>query len=190
MTDKVVFGGIAQVPTAPVITFGSRHGPSPIFQRGGLTAPASVTSNPFAANEMFGFPFIITALTNVAKGFWVNGSAAGGNFSTAIYNADFVKVVESASTGGSGASVPQSVAMAAKLGPGLYYCVLSHNSATNNRVFAWTLATTGLGYYKAMGVWKQASITVGSLPATATPAAYTNASFPLYGLITRTVFDV
>lgn len=192
MTDRHVRGGASFMPTAPVIIFCGRHGPTPGLTRlSGLSTPANVTSNPFAANEVHAFPFLLTApMTTIYKGFWVNGTSAGSNSSMAIYDADFRKIVETASTGGTGASQPQIVTMSAKLPPGLYYAALAHSSATNSRFFAWTLGTLGDDFYKMAGCWKQASITVGSLPATATPAAITSVSFPAFGLITRTSFDV
>jgi hypothetical protein len=140
---------------------------------------------------MLAFPFVLDVATSVNKMFWNNGSSVGGNYSTAIYDADFALLAQTASTAGAGsASVPQVVTLAARLGPGLYYAVLAHDSATTNRLMRWSIATLGAGYWKMAGCWRQASITLGALPATATPVACNNIAFPVFGLITRTVFDL
>jgi hypothetical protein len=184
---------VANLPTEMVITIASRTGAGGAMVRIGPGAPASGAS-PFTANDMLGFAFRLTApSTPIYKGFWLNGSAAGGNTAVAIYDAAFTKLVQTASTAGSGNSVPQSVAWSGgtiKLGPGLYYAVLAHDSATTNRFFRWSIATTGAAYWKALGCFRQASITVGSLPATATPVVCNNVAFPVFGLITRSGFDV
>lgn len=186
MTDKTVRGGTAWMPTFPVIMPASECALGSYVERAGGEATSG--ANPFAANEMIAFPFRLTApVTPVNKGFWLNGSSAGSNYSMAIYNADYVRVVQSASTGGSGANVPQAVSLTAKLSPGLYYCALASDAATTNRLFR---VASNAPTWKVLGCWKQASITVGSLPSTATPVAYTATTMPIYGLITRTVFDV
>lgn len=190
MTDRAVRGGVAALPTSPIITPISRHSLGGALVKAGAGTVAS-GANPFASNEMLAFPFVLTApITTVNKVFWLNGSAAGGNLSAAIYNADFTLLVQIASTGGASNSVPQVVSLAAKLAPGLYYAALASDNGTTNRLGRWSLATTGAGFWKMAGCWRQASITVGSLPATATPVACSNIAFPLFGLITRTVFDV
>lgn len=186
MTDKSILGGLVRTPTPPVITLASNA----VVDKISIGGTAATGANPFAANEMLAFPFVLTSLTRIEKVFWVNGSSASSNCSIAIYNADYVLLNQTASTAQSGASAPQPIALATKLSPGLYYCALAHDSATTNRLFRWSITTTGAGFWKMMGCWRQASITLGSLPATATPIACNNVGFPLFGLITRTVFDV
>lgn len=179
---------IRDLPPPPVITIASRPAVGPGLGRinSGLAASGA---NPFAIGDMLAFSFVITAPTPIAvvKAFWCNGTAAGGNYATAIYDADFVKIVQSASTGGSGNSVPQSVAMAAKIPAGLYYAALASDSATTQRLFRWSASAP---QWKAFGCWRQASVTLATLPNPATPVACTNVGFPVFGLITRTVFDV
>lgn len=189
MTSLGVTSGAQALLTAPVISPASRHSMTAGMSLVALSTVGSGT-NPFSANEMLAFPFVLNADTSVNKVFWLNGSAASSNCSVAIYNADFVLLGQTASTAQSGASVPQSVSLACKLSPGLYYAALAHDSATTNRLFRWSQATTGVGVWKMAGCWRQASITLGSLPSTATPVAYTSVGFPVFGLITRTVFDV
>lgn len=190
MTDRLVQGGYVPMPTSPVILISGRNAVGGGMRVANMGSPSS-GGNPFAANEMLAFPFVLTApITNVNKGFVLNGSSTGANFSLAIYDADFNMINQTGSTAQSGASVPQSVSLATRLRPGLYYVAMAASDATTGRWFRWSQATVGNHWMKALGCWKQASITVGSLPATATPEALTNIAFPVFGLITRTVFDV
>jgi hypothetical protein len=192
MTERAARGGVAFLPTAPTITLASRHSAGMMTRLANLGVVASgVSPWSAAANDLLAFPFTLTApVTNINKVFWVNGTAAGGNTSIGIYDANYVLLAETASTAGSGNSLPQVVSLPLRLGPGLYYCAIAHNATTTNRFYRWSLATVGNGFLKAMGCWRQASVTVGALPATATPTVCTNIAFPLFGTINRTVFDV
>lgn len=177
------------LPSPPVIMFASRNAAGASIRPQMSVAPGS-GSGPFSvANEVQSFPFVLSApSTSINKGFWLNGSSAGSTSSISIWDADFNKIIESATATGSGNSVPQMVALAVKLPPGLYYCGLAHNSTTTNHFFRWQGSFTG--NWAMMGCWKQGSITVGSLPATATPTAPTAGTWGVFGLTTRTVFDV
>lgn len=192
MTDRSPRTGTIPLPSRPIITM--ERGDHSIGADGlsGLgSASAASGASPFnAANEMVAFPFVLWKPTEIFKGFVYNGSSAGGNFSLAIYDADFNVCAQTASTGGTGASAPQTVSLPAKLAAGSYYVAMAADNNTTNRYFRWTIATVGAGLWKMCGCWRQASITVGSLPSTATPVAYTNVAFPLFGLITRSNFDL
>lgn len=192
MTDRLpryASEGIG-LPTAPLIHLASRHSLGSGLARTG-TATFGSGASPFAANDMLAFPFVLTTRTPIAKLFWWNGTSAGGNTSMAIYDPDFVKLVQTSSTANSGSSVPQAVALTnIRLDPGLYYCAIAHDSATTNRYFRWTITTGGVGMWKFAGCWRQASVTLATLPTTATPVACNNIAFPVCGLITRTVFDL
>jgi hypothetical protein len=195
VTDRNARGGVAFLPTAPTITLASRHaggGGGNMIRLVSPGAPASgVSPWSAAANDLLAFSFTLTApITNVNKVFWINGSAAGGNTSIGIYDADYVLLAQTASTAGSGNSLPQVVSLPLRLGPGLYYCAIAHNATTTNQFQRWSLATTGTAFWKMMGCWRQASVTVGALPATATPTAITNIAFPVFGTINRTGYDV
>lgn len=179
---------VRDLPAPPVITIASRVSVGAALGKFGAPQPASGGS-PFAANDMNAFPFILTAPTKIEKAFWVNGSAAGSNYASAIYDADYNKLIQSASTGGTGNSVPQAVAMAIKLPAGLYYCALATDASVTDRLFRWVLATTGPGFFKMFGCWRQASVTLATLPNPATPVAINLAAYGLHGLITRSVFD-
>jgi hypothetical protein len=185
--------GITPLPSPPVITLGSRLsvGCSFLARTGGTTAAATGAS-PWsdAANCLLAFPFILEAAqTAFYKGFWVNGSSTGGNSEVAIYDGAYNKIISTGSVGNATNSVPQSAAFSSTvtLPPGAYYACMAHDATTTNHFARWTSLKV---YYQMVGCWKQASITLGSLPSTATPADMTNAAFPLFGLITRSVFDV
>lgn len=187
---------LADLPSPFLITFGSRVSPGCMGNRllGSAAGPASGATPNQAANEMDGFVFHLTApFTKIYKAFWFNGATAGGNHSVAIYDEFFRKIAETASTAGAGNSQPQSVAFTPSpiiLGPGTYYAVLS-NSITTSGTFSRWICNSML-FYNYLGCWRQTSITVGSLPATATPARYasTNGGVGHFGLITRSNFDV
>lgn len=146
-----------------------------------------------AANALLAFPFVLERDTTFYKGFWVNGSAAGGNSEVGIWDESYNKLVTTGSVVGSGNSVPQAAAFAAgatpRLPPGRYYAGMAHSATTTGQLFRWS-NTGANALYQAFGCWRQAGITLGSLAATATPGAMTNIGFPLFGLISRSVFDV
>lgn len=190
MTDRVHIP-VAIMPSPYVITMHGRCSAGAAIARTGTTISASGT-NPFNANEQLAFPFQLDCPTTIYKAAWMNGSAAGGNFSVAVYDADFKLLAQTASTAGSGNSVPQVAALTStvKLPPGLYYAALAHDSTTNNRVHRWTVTNVGTLMWNGMGCWREGSVTVGSQPATATPVACTNVGFPHFGLITRSGYDL
>lgn len=185
--------GLRPLPTPPIFTITSRCSLGGAVSRTGAGAAASGVS-PWsdAANCLLVFPFVLEIPTQFFKGFWVNGSAAGGNTEVGIWDEGFNKLVTTGSVLGTGNSVPQSNAFASSvqpiLPPGLFYAGIAHSATTTNQLFRWSVGTAG-NFWQAMGCWKQAGITLGSLAATATPGDMTNAGFPLFGLITRSVFD-
>ncbi len=184
---------IRPLASAPVITLASRHAMGGNVRYAAAGAPASGVS-PWsdAANCLLAFPFTIEAPTTFYKGFWVNGSSAGGNSEVGIWDVNYNKITTTGSQAESGNSVPQAFALAATiiLPPGRYYAGMAHSATTTNQVFRWSVATTGISLWQAMGCWRQSGITLGSLAATATPGDMSNIAFPLFGLITRTFFDV
>jgi hypothetical protein len=177
------------LPVPSVVTAASRIAIGSGLVRIGATNPSSGAS-PFTSGDMLAYPFVLTAMTTIYKGFWVNGTSAGNNAVVAIYDADYNLLVQSAPTGLSGTSAPQAVTMVAKLPAGQYYCVLAHDSGTTNRFFRYSINTIGASMWRSFGCWKQASTTLASLPNPATPAACTNIAFPMFGFITRSNFDV
>lgn len=184
--------GLKPMESPPVITLASRCAFGAQLQ-GWIAAAASSSTSPWsdAANTMLAFPFVVEADTPVNKFFWLNGASVGGNSEVVLYDDAFGKVgTSTGSQAGSGASVPQAFAPsggAFTIPPGLYYCAMAHSATTTGQLYRWPAATAGI--WQAVGCWKQA-VTLGSLPATATPADITNVAMPVFGLITRTVFDV
>lgn len=182
------------MPSPPLITAASRialgHGQAATT----ATAPVSGTS-PWsdAANTLLAFPFMLEVQTTVYKGFAVTGSAAnaGTNFEVGILDSAFNKIVSSGSVSQGGTnSVPVVADLTdTTLPPGLYYAAMSCDNTTTNRWTRWTVATIGTLKWQSLGCWKQASAGPGSFPTTATPADLTNTAFPVFGLITRSVFD-
>lgn len=159
---------------------------------GWQSAPASGTS-PWsdAANCLLAFPFQLEAQTTFYKGFASTGSSAGSNFEVGIWDDAYNKIVTSGSvSGGAVASVPVIADFTdTTLPPGLYYAGMACNATTTNRWTRWSVATTGAAIWQSAGCWRQSGITLGSLAATATPGDMTNVAFPVFGLITRSVFD-
>jgi hypothetical protein len=179
---------VSDLPVPPVITMASRLSIGAGVGRLGST-PVTGTS-PFAANDMLAFPFTLPSLTSIYRGFWINGSTVGNSISMAIYDADYNLLAQTASTGQATISAPQSAVMTAKLSPGLYYCAMAHDSATTNHFVRWSVLTFGAGIWKMLGCWRQASVTLGSLPNPATPVACNNVGFPVCGLLTRSDFNI
>lgn len=182
------------MPSPAVITPMSRVSPvAEIFGRiaDGIGLPATGTS-PWsdAADTVLAFPFILEApQTRIYKGFWLNGSNAGGNSDIAIYDESYNLLTSAGSIAGSGNDAPQIVTLGISpiiLPPGVYYAGMSHSATTTNQVCRWS------GYmsiWQLGGCWKFSDNPPIS-SATATPADLTNNGFPVFGLITRSVFDV
>lgn len=183
--------GLRPWDSPPTITPASRLSIGGAMRMSNPGAPATGAS-PFAGNDILAFPFTLETDTTFYKGFWVNGSSAGGNSEVGIYDEAFNKIVTTGSVAGSGNSAPQAAALTATtaLPSGFYYAIMAHSVSTTNQIQRWSVTTFGTGLWQAAGCWRQASITLGSLPATATPADIANDGFPLFGLITRSAYDV
>lgn len=188
--SRPIGAGFGALQSPPVITLASRCA----WARGAFAAGSAASGiSPWsdAANSILAFPFVIECQTTFYKGFWVNGSAAGGNSEVGIWDDAFNKIVTTGSIVGTGNSVPQAADITdTTLPPGLYYAGMAHNATTTNQLFRWSVATIGIALWMSIGCWKQGGITLGSLGATATPADLSNVAFPVFGLITRSVFDV
>lgn len=175
------------MPSPPVITLASRLA----SYKANVTASSGASPWSDAANTLMAFPFVLEAQTTIYKGFAVTGTSPGSNFEVGILDADYNKIVSSGSvSGGAVASVPVMADFTdVTLPPGLYYAGMSCNATTTGRWFRFSVTTTGIPYFMSIGCWKSANAP-GSFPSTATPADLTNIAFPLFGLITRSVFDV
>jgi hypothetical protein len=165
--------------------------------RSGAATPGSGAFS--AANGIEAFPFMLQAPTTFYKGFWVNGSSAGNESAVALYDADYNLLVETNSTTGTGAAVPQAAAFLSTLTlpPGLYYCALAHETTTANRMGGWSVTTTGAAFWGMAGCWKQTGgITLpaagnpAGFPNPATPTTFSAIRFTNFGAVTRTGFDL
>lgn len=194
--------GTRALASPPIITPVSRCALGGGISRLGFGAAGTGVS-PWsdAANTVLGFPFIVEAPTTIYKGFWVNGSSVGNNSEVCVLaprlgvaGSNTMDILATTgSVGNSGASVPQAAAFsggAITLSPGIYYAGLGANATTTNRYFRWSVATTGAGFWMTFGCWKSNAITLGSLGSTLTQNTLTNVAFPLFGLITRSAYDV
>ncbi len=186
--------GRRNLQSPPTITPASRCAMGGAISRFGVAAAASGVS-PWsdAANTVLAFPFVLESDTTFYKGFWLNGSGTiGGTRDIAIYDENYSLIVGTgAATGATGTNVPQSVAFTATttLAPGRYYAGMGCSVTTTNNQFRWSVATVGTGLWMSAGCWKYADANPIS-DATATPADLTNVAFPVFGLITRSAFDV
>lgn len=186
--------GIRARPSPPTITLSSRLSLGGAISRLGAGAAASGAS-PWsgAANVLLAFPFVLEVQTTIYKGFAVTGASPGSNFEVGVLDAAFAKIVSSGSiSGGAVANIPVMADLTdTTLPPGLYYAGMSCDATTTGRWARWSIATTGAAFWQSYGCWQQASAGPGSFPSpTATPADIANVAFPLFGLITRSVFDV
>jgi hypothetical protein len=149
-------------------------------------AQAGVTvasGNWSSANQGLYVPFWLPWPYPVQRLWWVNGSAAGGNWDIGLYTINLSQIYASGSTAGSGNSVPQFVTPSAPLllAPGRYFFGISHSATTANQATGSTSASATR--LRMLGVTQEASAL--PLPATATPVARTGTMLPLCG-ITRT----
>lgn len=194
MTDRSSRGGVAPWPTHPIITIERAHhsiGAGVGFT--GSSAAASGTSPFSSANDMNAFPFVLHATTPIFKAWTYVGPfpASFKNFSIGIYDADYNLCAQTASTSdGTTGDVPVAATLTTKLSAGLYYAAMAADNTTSGEYYRWSIPTTGALFWKMMGCWKQASVTLGALPNPATPVAYTNIAFPYFGLLTRSNFDL
>lgn len=184
--------GVGPLDSPPLITLGSRLAAGAGLRMLGAGA-ASSGASPWsdAANSVLAFPFVLEKQTTIYKGFGVTGTSPSGNFEVGIFDDAFAKIVSSGSVAaGAVASIPVMADLTdTTLSSGLYYAGMSFDATTTNRWFRWSVATTGTAFWQLLGCFKHASAAPGSFPSTATPADMTNVAFPLFGLITRSVFD-
>lgn len=182
------------MPSPPTITAASRLSLGAAIRGFSASASAGSGASPWsdAANTVLFFPFVLEATTTFYKGFAVTGASPGSNFEVGIVDDAYAKITSSGTiAAGAVASVPVVADFTdVKLPPGLYYAGMSCDATTTGRWTRWSLATIGAAFWAGMGCFKHAAGAPGSFPSTATPADYSNSGFPLFGLITRSVFDV
>lgn len=136
-----------------------------------------------SANLAKYIPFVLPFHYIVKRLFWVNGSAAGGNWSIGLYYWNGTGIYASGSTAASGNSQAQYVTPSSDilLEPNVGYVLgLSHSATTANQAFNNLVSVAA---FKQLGMYQEASAV--PLPTDATFAAIANTGYELAG-ITRT----
>ncbi len=186
--------GLRGMPSPPTITPASRCAIGTTVSRFATTNAPATGISPWsdAADTVLAFPFVLEQTTPFYKVFWLNGSGTiGGTRDIAIYDAAFNFIVGTgAATSATGVNAIQTIALTATttLPPGLYYAGMGCSVTTTNNVIRWSIATIGIALWMAAGCWKTTD--ANPINLNATPADLTNVAFPIFGLITRSGFDV
>lgn len=144
----------------------------------------------FGPNACVYTPIVIPRRMLATAMWWANGSTLSGNTGMGIYTDHPTDhkpdrlLVQTASTAQAGASQMQVADITdTVLVPGVYWLAFtsSVNSSTYQRV-------TGLLSYRANCRMTQASVSPGSMPATATPVSASSEDNWLHGLATHSVY--
>lgn len=135
-----------------------------------------------AANRAIYCPIWLPWPYLVRRLWWVNGSAAGGNWDIGIFSVAGTRLLSSGSVAGSGNSAPQfDSGYDFLLPPGRYFLGLAHDSTTANRVTGH--GSVGPGGLRLGGLLQQDN--AFPLPASMNPSAITATFMPIAGM-TRT----
>lgn len=115
----------------------------------------------------------------VARAFWVNGSAAGGNVDVGAYTKEGTRIFSTGATAATGNNEIQYVDVTDLLLPaGLFYMAIVNDSATTaNRLFGLSNITANPGRMGGLVQMAAAS----PLPSTATFAAWATSGLPIFG---------
>lgn len=136
-----------------------------------------------AASALF-FPVYVPIGCTVKRVFWINGATVNGNTDVGIYNSSYVRQIASTPTAQSGVSAMQIVDVAnTALTAGNYYLAIGTSSATAT----YREIESAAHILRGIGAFAQA---VGTLPATATPAAITgvgSVEIPFFGVELGTI---
>ena len=146
-----------------------------------MTAAASVVW-PTAGLAIF-IPFTVSKIITVKQLFVYNGTVASSSFCVGVYDAFGNRLITSASTSQSTASVVQVCDTTdTNIGPGNYYLALSASTATQS-FFALTMAANIFPGITGMAQMAAAY----PLPSTATFSQIAGNYIPVIGLTTRVV---
>lgn len=139
------------------------------------------------ANSVVYQPVVVPVACVVRRAWWANGATTSGqNISAAIYTSTSTgvpgsKLVETAATAqGTASQVQFADVTDTALGRGLYWIALAVASVSSTTLFRVTMTNASA----AMVKFGEASITVGALPATATPANHGTQGQWLFGFAT------
>jgi hypothetical protein len=129
------------------------------------------------ANLLFAYPVSITEPYRIRRFFIVNGSLTmTGNIDIGVYDEAFVRLVSTGATAQAGAGTLQQIAADYTLNPGRYYIACSPSSGSSS--FHRYVSVGNVG--KTQGCWQQSN--AHPLPATATPATWTNGTMLIFGI--------
>mgnify|MGYP001614663655 CR=1 FL=1 len=149
------------------------------------TAPTNASSAWGTANLALYVPFFVTEPLIVVQMFALNAGAVNGNIDVGIYGSTGTRLVSLAPAAASGANTIQTFNITdTTLQPGLYYMALS-NSGTTHTFLSIIPSADAVDVIRTMGVFVETS--AGTLPATATFAANTQAFIPYFGLTAESV---
>jgi hypothetical protein len=147
-----------------------------------LSLAAPVSTAWATANLARVVPFVVPKPALVRKMFWANGATVAGNVDVGIYDESGSRVVSMGSVAQAGVSVLQEVDIAdVTLGVGRYYMALAASSAAAT----FLASAPPLQLCKGMGCAQQAA--AFPLPASATPAPFSAAVLPYFGLSLRSL---
>lgn len=159
----------------------SALGPYRAAVAGGVPATAT---GPTAARAII-VPFLVTTPATFRRGWWVNGSAPGGNFCVGIHTPDGVRRATTGNVAASGASTIQQAAFTANYDApvGLHYMSISISTSAANQVFASAASVA----HRVAGLYIMS--TANPLPDPITFAAWVSEPLPLFG-IAQTSFAI
>jgi hypothetical protein len=169
-------------PVMPMVSPGMHW--CPLFDAVSYYGFASGTVS--AATTAFYYPIRVPATAVVRRLWWANGSSTTGNIAAAVYastpdGVPGTKLVETASTAQGTANEVQFVDVTdIVLPPGVYWIALAASSTSSTIV----RANVSTVRWDALAQLSQGSITLGALPATATPAANVSGHVYLFGFAT------
>lgn len=140
------------------------------------------TSATWTANQMNGYPVVVTRGITIRKLYSANGATASGNIDVGVYDESYNKVISSGSTAQAGAGALQEFDVAdTPISAGLYYVVFALDNATGTVYRSESISTP---FHNLLGGIRQSS--AFALPATLAPTAVPS-SVPFIGFSTRTL---
>lgn len=169
-----------QRPTSQLI---SPYSYESIGQQIFAVSNAGIASATCTANLACYVPFSLVEKRTALKMWVYNGATASGNIDVGIYRADGTKLVTMGPTAQSGTSDLQVLDITdTDLPPGEQLYMAFAASAGTTTVFRMT-GSAQTSQIAACGVMEQSGLSSGTLPATATFAAFSTANFlPIFGI--------
>jgi hypothetical protein len=167
---------IVYPPLASVTTTSAANSPTGYMQAaaGGTFAASTAWGT---ANLGVYIPVYISAPIKIQKMSVLNGATAAGNTDVGIYDEDMARLVSIGPTAQSGTSVVQTFDVTDTfLNPGAYFLALASTDATATFI-AGAFVNTARG--RVCCCLQETGLSSGTLPATATPAAFAQTFIPI-----------